>query len=117
MRAFVDDDAADVSTIDDDGAPGEWRASLKVEAVGAAGVIGAVEGLADDVDPSGPPVDLAHDVAALFGCLDVVAEIAVAGGQDQESQPPHGVTGKVPPRAHSRTAWLIPFCVALRALA
>jgi hypothetical protein len=86
MRALMNDDAAGIAPIDDDGATGERCASFKRGTVGAAGVVGASERLADDVDAPGPPVDLAHNVAALLGCLDVVAEVAVTADEEEQGQ-------------------------------
>jgi hypothetical protein len=82
----VDDDAASIAPLDDDGPAGERRASLKCRAVGAACVVGAVEVLADDVDAPGPAVDLPHDVATLLGSLDVVTEVAVAADEEEQRE-------------------------------
>jgi hypothetical protein len=86
MRALMNDDAAGIAPIDDDSPTGERCAALKRRAVGATGVVGLFQRLADDIDSPGPPVDLAHDVAALLGCLDVVAEVAVATNEEEQGQ-------------------------------
>jgi hypothetical protein len=86
MGTLVDDDAASVAPLDDDSPTGERCAPFKRRAVGATGVVGSIERLADDVDAAGPPVDLAHDFAALFGCLDVVAEVAVATDEKKQRE-------------------------------